>query len=86
MQKRALSILDELDSISKQRDSVDLLESRVTHVMQSAINLIAHIAEKYDATTADELEKRLLTGIRNRDSDKFIRALRKATSENKRNS
>lgn len=85
MQQRARSILDELDLISKQKDSLDLLESRATHVMQSAINLISHISEQYDATTADELEKRLLTGIRNRDTAKFIRALRKATSENTRN-
>ncbi|CAB4129658.1 hypothetical protein UFOVP116_72 [uncultured Caudovirales phage] len=85
MQKRARSILDELDSISKQRDSLDLLESRATHVMQSAMNLISHIVEQYDAEAADELEKRLLTGIRNRDPDKFIRSLRKYSRENKRN-
>lgn len=85
MQKRARSILDELDLISKQKDSTNLLESRATHVMQSAMNLIAHFAEQYDAATADELEKRLLTSIRNRDPDKFIRALRKVNSENNRN-
>ena len=85
MQKRARSILDELDSIAKQRDSVSLLESRSMHVIQSAINLLSHISENYDKGTSDDLEKRLLNSIRNRDTDKFIRALRKSNSENKRN-
>jgi hypothetical protein len=67
-----------------QKDQSSLLESRALHVMQSAINLLTHISENYDAETALELERRLLNGIRNRDTAKFSRAVRKAdTNENK---
>lgn len=60
-----------------------MLESRANHVMQSAINLLNYITENYDAETALELERRLLNGIRNRDTEKFARAVRKIDNENK---
>ena len=83
MQKKTRSILDELDTMLS-KDKASLLESRATHVMQSAINLLTYISENYDATTALELERRLLNGIRNRDVAKFARAVKKAdANENK---
>lgn len=83
MQKRARSILDELDSLLASKDKTGLLESRATHVMQSAINLLNYISENFDQNTALELERRLLNGIRNRDTTKFAKALRKIDDENK---
>lgn len=82
MQKRARSILDELDTMLSKKDKSSLLESRATHVMQSAINLLAYITENYDTEVALELERRLLNGIRNRDVTKFARAVRKLDDEN----
>ena len=51
--------------------------------MQSAINLLNYISENFDQNTALELERRLLNGIRNRDTTKFAKALRKIDDENK---
>jgi hypothetical protein len=84
LQKKAKSILDELDFMLAKKDQTVLLESRSLHVMQSAINLLNYISENYDADTALELERRLLNGIRNRDTAKFSRALKKRReNENK---
>lgn len=77
MQKRTRSILDELDTLSAQRDRTQLIESRASHVIQGAINLINYIKENYDTDTASELERRLLNSIKSQDTNKFIRGIRK---------
>lgn len=77
MQKRTRSILDELDSMLAHRDKDNLVESRASHVIQGAINLINYIKENYDAETALELERRLLNSIRTQDVSKFTRGIRK---------
>ena len=59
MQKRARSILDELDTLLVHKDRENLVESRATHVISGAINLINYIRENYDAEQAAELERRL---------------------------
>ena len=82
MQKKTKSILDELDVMLTHKDRNNLLESRAVNVMQTAINLLTYIEENYDPETALELERRLLNGIRNRDTAKFSRAVKKADNEN----
>ena len=82
MQKQTRSILDELASIGADRDRSRLIESRASNVIASAINLMNYIRENYDATTADELERRLLSSIKNQDPAKFTRRVR-GLQENK---
>ena len=82
MQKQTRSILDELASIGADRDRSRLIESRASNVIASAINLVNYIRENYDATTADELERRLLSSIKNQDPAKFTRRVR-GLQENK---
>lgn len=77
MQKRTRSILDELDNMLAYKDKDNLVESRASHVIQGAINLINYIKENYDAETALELERRLLNSIRSQDATKFTRGIRK---------
>lgn len=77
MQKRTRSILDELDSLLAHKDKENLVESRASHVIQGAINLINYIKENYDSETALELERRLLNSIRTQDVSKFTRGIRK---------
>ncbi len=77
MQKRTRSILDELDNMLAHRDKDNLVESRASHVIQGAINLVNYIKENYDAETALELERRLLNSIRTQDVSKFTRGIRK---------
>lgn len=81
MQKRARSILDELDTMLVHKDRENLVESRASHVIQGAINLINYIRENYDATQADELERRLINSIRTQEPEKFKRGVRRMRSE-----
>jgi hypothetical protein len=77
LQKKTRSILDELDTLLTTRDKTQLVESRASHVIQGAINLINYFKESYDAETALELERRLLNSIRTQDTTKFTRGIRK---------
>ena len=77
MQKRTRSILDELDNIMLHRDRESILESRATHIIQGAINLINSIKENYPAEVASDLERRLLNSIKGQDAAKFVRGVRK---------
>ena len=81
MQKKARSILDELDTLLVHKDRENLVESRATHVIQGAINLIKYIRENYEPAQADELERRLLNSIRSQEPEKFKRGVRRMRSE-----
>jgi hypothetical protein len=82
LQKRARSILDELDTLLAHKDRENLVESRASHVIQGAINLINYIRENYEPEQADELERRLLNSIRTQEPEKFKRGVRRMRSEN----
>ena len=82
MQKKTRSILSELAEMPVTRDRANLVESRASHVIQGAINLINYIKENYDADAAGELERRLLNSIRAQDPAKFTRGVRRLKSEN----
>lgn len=81
MQKRARSILDELDTLLVHKDRENLVESRAVHVIQGAINLIKYIRENYDPAQAEELERRLINSIRTQEPTKFTRGVRKMRDE-----
>ena len=81
MQKKARSILDELATLNVHKDRENLVESRATHVIQGAINLINYIRENYDAESAGELERRLINSIRTQEPEKFKRGVRRMKSE-----
>lgn len=81
MQKRARSILDELDTLIVHKDRENLVESRASHVIQGAINLINYIKENYEPEQADELERRLINSIRTQEPEKFKRGVRRMRSE-----
>ena len=77
LQKKTRSILDELAHMPVSQDPANIVESRASHVMQGAINLINYIKEHYDAESADALERRLLGSIKAQDPTKFVRAVRR---------
>ena len=77
MRKQTRSILDELSSLTINKNSGFVLESRANHIINSAINLINQIRETYDTPEAEELERRLLNSIRMQEPQKFVRGLRK---------
>jgi len=81
LQKRARSILDELDTLLVHKDRENLVESRASNVIAGAINLINYIRENYDAEQAAELERRLINSIRTQEPEKFKRGVRRMKSE-----
>jgi hypothetical protein len=83
LQKKTRSILEELDTLRLHKDKNNLVESRAIHVIQGAINLINFIRENYDAEAASELERRLINSIRQQDSAKFSRGVKRIQNESK---
>jgi hypothetical protein len=77
VQKKTRSLLEELNEISIKKDSEAIIESRATHVIDSAINLIKSIRENFTPEQAYELERRLINSIKGEDSAKFVRGIRK---------
>jgi len=76
--KRATrSLLEELNSISEKKNSEAIIEARATHVIDSAINLLALIKENFSPEDAYELERRLINSIKGGDSAKFTRSIRR---------
>ena len=77
MKKATKSLLQELNSIALKKDSEAVVESRATHVINSAINLLSIIKENFSPDQAYELERRLINSIRTGDPAKFTRGIRK---------
>ena len=79
--RKTRSILEELNSISVDRDKDHVVENRGEHVINSAINLIEQIEKNYDADVAKDLKNRLINSIRSGDARKFSRGIKKVIKE-----
>jgi hypothetical protein len=77
VKRHTRSLLEELNDVAIKKDTEAIIESRATHVIDSAINLITSIKENFDPETAYELERRLLNSIKAADPAKFTRGIRK---------
>jgi hypothetical protein len=77
LKKATRSLLEELNSISLKKNGEAIIESRATHVIDSAINLLNLIKENYSPEQAYELERRLINSIKGGDPAKFVRSIRK---------
>jgi hypothetical protein len=75
MQKKTRSLLDELTNVSFAKDKENVVESRASHIIDSAIRLISYIKENFDPETAYKLEKRFHSSIKNMDSNKFTKGV-----------
>lgn len=64
-------ILESLMENGRSRLSEAVIKTRADHVINSSINLIEEIEEKYGEETAALLEKRLLSAIKNKSPSKF---------------
>lgn len=79
--KRSRSILEELNSISVDRDKNHILENRVQHLVSTVNNIRAMLSDLYEENTAADLEKRLINSLKSGDSAKFSRGLKKVIVE-----
>lgn len=77
LKRTTRSLLEELNAISHRKDSEAVIESRATHVINSAINLLQLIKENFPPDQAYELERRLINSIKGGDANKFTRSIRR---------
>lgn len=85
MQKRTRSILEELDAIYAEKhaknDRQYIIESRAVNVIASAIRLIEQIEASYPPEQADNLVRKLLNAVRDKDPGKFTRTVRRTNAD-----
>jgi hypothetical protein len=77
MQKKTRSLLEELDAMYIERDQRHVLETRAANVIASAIRLMEQIDENYTSEQAENLKRKLLNAINQRDPAKFTRSVRR---------
>lgn len=77
MKRTTRSLLEELNSIADKKNGDAIIESRATHVIDSAIHLLSLIRENYSPEQAYELERRLINSIKGGDPSKFTRSIRR---------
>ena len=75
MQKQTRSILEELNNVSFAKDKENVVESRASHILDSAIRLLTYIKENFDPETAYKLEKRFHSALKNMDASKFSKGV-----------
>ena len=81
MQKRTRSLLEELESMHQERDGRLIIETRARNLIENAIRLFEQIEHVYSAEQAENLQRKLLNAIRNRDSDKLARSVRRTSAD-----
>jgi hypothetical protein len=77
MQKKTRSLLEELDAMYIERDQRHIIENRASNVIASAIRLLEQIDESYSAEDAQNLQRKLINAINQRDPGKFTRTVRR---------
>jgi predicted secreted Zn-dependent protease len=77
MKKRTRSLLEEINSLAPQKDKNAILESRGTNAISSIINILEMIDANFDSDTAQDLNKRIMLSIKNRDPERFNRGIKK---------
>lgn len=82
MSDRLQNFIDELDRFVPAKNKHSVIESRATHIIASAVNLIQLIRESYDDELADDLVKRLHRSIISQDDRKFLRKIREIKGQN----
>jgi hypothetical protein len=81
MQKKTRSILEELGTMYHEkyddRDRRYIIEGRADNVIASAIRLVEQIEQNYNQADAENLVRKLLNAIRDKDPGKFTRTVRR---------
>ena len=77
MQKKTRSLLEELDAMYIERDQRHVIENRASNIIASAIRLLEQIDASYTAEDAQNLQRKLINAINQRDPGKFTRTVRR---------
>lgn len=70
------NIIEELDAIVPAKNKHTVIESRATHLIASAVNLVKLIRESYPDEQSEDLIKRLYRSIISEDDKKFTRKIK----------
>ena len=81
MKKNTRSLLEELEYVAENRDTTHIIESRANNIINSAIHLLDVIDRNYSEEQAAILEKKLLIAIKNRDTEKFSKSLKRTKGQ-----
>jgi hypothetical protein len=81
MQKKTKSILEELDSLYIERDRRAIIETRASNLIETAIRLLEQIDSEFSPEQAENLQRKLLNAIRQRDTSKFSRSVRRTHAD-----
>jgi len=77
MKKRTRSLLEEINSLAPKKDKTAILESKGNNAISSIINILEMIDTNYDEDTAQDLTKRIMLSIKNRDPERFNRGVKR---------
>lgn len=78
------NLLDSILNYTDEKDKLQCLGNRADHAINSVINLLDSINDEFDKEDAEDLTKRLLLSIKNRDYKKFEKGLEKLAQNEKR--
>ena len=81
MQKKTKSILEELDSLYIERDRKAIIETRASNLIETASRLLEQIDAEFSPDQAENLQRKLLNAIRQRDTSKFSRSVRRTNAD-----
>jgi hypothetical protein len=81
MKKPTRSLLEEINNLAPVRDKGEIVASRGANAISSLINIMEMIDSNYDSDTAQDLHKRILLSIKNRDPERFNRGVKKLRNE-----
>jgi hypothetical protein len=81
MHKKTKSLLEELNSLYIERDRRLVIENRARNLIDSAIRLLEDFEHEYTSEQAEVLSRKFLNAIRNRDTNKFARSVRRTHAD-----
>lgn len=85
MESKFRGIVEELSAYIPPKNKDVFIEGQAQQVIASARNLIALVESNYSPEIAEDLTKRLLSAIKNNDSEKFCRKVRQVRIMGDRN-
>ena len=76
MKKRTRSLLEEINSLSPAKDRINILESRGTNAISAIMNVLEMVDANYSEEDAQDIQKRIMLSIKNRDPERFNRGIK----------
>lgn len=76
MKKRTRSLLEEINSLSPTKDRINILESRGGNAISAIMNVLEMVDANYSEEDAQDIQKRIMLSIKNRDPERFNRGIK----------